>query len=67
MGVGPVGADLAVFDATDDLGLGVHQRVDERGGHLPHQVRRGLLELFGQETGRVKWGAVIAFAPSEKT
>ncbi|MEC5152569.1 hypothetical protein RCH22_004268 [Cryobacterium psychrotolerans] len=52
-GVDSVGGDLAVFGAADGLGLGTHQRVDEGGQHLPHQVRRGLLELFGQETGRV--------------
>jgi hypothetical protein len=36
----------AVLGAADRVGLDGHERVDERGQHLPKQIRGRLLELL---------------------
>jgi hypothetical protein len=51
--VDPVRARLTVGRAADRVGLGGHQSVDERGQHLPQQIRRRSRQLIVQETGRV--------------
>src|SRR3954463_14933142 len=51
--VDPLRARFAIGGATDGVGLGRHQGVDEGGQHLPQQVRRRGRQLVVQETGRV--------------
>ena len=51
--VDPARAGLAVLGTADRVGLGAHERVDERGQHLPQQIRTGLGQLLVQEVGRV--------------
>jgi hypothetical protein len=47
---------LAVRGAADRIRLRTHQRADERGQHLPQQIRRGRGQLLVQESGRVNTG-----------
>jgi hypothetical protein len=42
-----------VSSAAQRIGLGTHHGVDERLEHRAQQVRLRMLEVFGQEPGRV--------------
>ncbi|SNR99771.1 hypothetical protein SAMN06272737_1612 [Blastococcus mobilis] len=46
-------AALAIAGAADCIGLGRHERVDERGEHLPQQIGAGLGQLLVEEGGGV--------------
>ena len=52
-GVRPLRAGLPVPGAAHRVGVGGHQRLDERGQHLTHQIRAGLGQLLVQEPDRV--------------
>src|SRR6185503_10500495 len=43
----------AVLGAAHRIGLGTHQRLHERGDHLPQQIRTRLTQLLSQPTGQV--------------
>src|SRR3954454_5820990 len=55
-GVGALVAAHAVLSAADSVGLGPHQRLHERGDHLPKQIRTRLPQLLGQPPGQVDTG-----------
>ena len=56
-GVDPLAGAFAVACAAHRVGLRGQQRVDERGQQVPHQVRARLIQLLGEELGRVDTGS----------
>jgi hypothetical protein len=49
----PFGRTLAVAGAADRVGLGTHERLDERGEHVAQQIRAASGELVGERLVRV--------------
>ena len=56
-GVDPLAGAFAVAGAAHRVGLRGQQRVDERRQQVPHQVRARLIQLLGEELGRVDTGS----------
>lgn len=64
--VGPLRCPLTVVGVALRVGLGAHQRLDERRQHRPQQIGAGVGELSGQDLFRVDKGSIGHRVHSQK-